>query len=135
MNAPFNILVVDDHVDSAAVLARLLAHMMPDSHVVTANTFHEAVKAATAVHFDLLLCDIGLPDGDGRELLQEIRAMYPLRAISISAYAMKADLQSNRAAGFDDCVTKPCSVDTLMDAIRRLPPQISDSPNDSRPST
>jgi len=101
---PADILIVDDHADSAVVLSKLLSRAREGCHITVSDSFHGAIEAAQKKHFDLLLCDIGLPDGDGCDLLQQVRAMYPLPAIAITAYAMASDIHRYREAGFDDHV-------------------------------
>jgi two-component system CheB/CheR fusion protein len=68
--------------------------------------------------FDLLLCDIQLPDRDGNWLMRELSSRYPIKGIALSGLAMPDDIQDGRAAGFMDYVTKPVSLDELLMRIR-----------------
>jgi CheY-like chemotaxis protein len=82
------ILVVDDHADTLLVLTTLLTR---HGHAVQgALDFRSAVEIAQAGFFDLVICDIGLPDGDGCLLLNEFKKLYPIKAIAITGYECRA---------------------------------------------
>ena len=68
------ILLVEDHEDSAKTLARIL-NTQGDA-VTIAGTLSEARAAAAAQPFDVMICDIGLPDGDGSDLMREFTGKY-----------------------------------------------------------
>lgn len=70
--------------------------------------------------FDLLLSDIGLPDGDGWELLRRLNAAgcRPRRAIAVSGRGTAKDLERSQAAGFDQHLTKPLEL-AVLEAILR----------------
>jgi CheY-like chemotaxis protein len=92
-----------------------------------ASNCKDALKAAENTRFDLLISDIGLPDGDGCDLLKQLRAMYPIRAISITAYVMPKDIERYRAAGFDEHVAKPLAWETFVNAVDHVigaPPKL-----------
>jgi CheY-like chemotaxis protein len=114
----FRILVVDDHQDTVAILERILTK---DGHAVkTAEGYYEAVALAQGERFDLLVTDIGLPERDGCELLAEIRAHYPIRAIALTGYGMADEVKRIREAGFDECLLKPSGLERLRSAVRGL---------------
>jgi CheY-like chemotaxis protein len=114
------ILLVEDHPDTATVLARLLRQ---DGHdVCSAATADGALAACDRRNVDLLICDIGLPDRDGWELLPLVRAGHPLPAIALTGYGTAADLARSRAAGFDLHLTKPIDVATLRAAVATVTP-------------
>jgi DNA-binding response OmpR family regulator len=93
--------------------------------VSTAETFHEALQLATTNDFDLLVSDIGLPDGNGFELLKEIRKRRRIDAIALSGFGMEDDLQRSREAGFADYLIKPINLDRLQSAIRQVASQLN----------
>jgi len=62
---------------------------------------------------DLLICDIGLPDGTGWELLEKLRPHGPVRAIAVSGYGMNADVEKSREIGFAAHLTKPIDFQRL----------------------
>ena len=112
------ILVVEDHVDTAFVLARLLA--ASGHEVKTAGTVAAALKLAAAEPFDLLVSDIGLPDNSGYELMDAVRRRHGMKGIALSGYGMEGDMQRSRAAGFVDHLTKPVDVEQLEAVIERV---------------
>src|SRR4051812_18946089 len=115
---PLNILFVEDHDDTAVVVSKLLRAC---GHRVTLA--RNAADAEAAVDNDaqrqlnLLICDIGLPDKDGCELLQDLMAKRPLRAIALTAFASPADAKRCLAAGFRAHLPKPIDLDRLLAAI------------------
>jgi CheY-like chemotaxis protein len=70
--------------------------------------------------FDLVISDIGLPDGSGLELMQRIRTAGPVPGIALSGYGTEEDLRKSREAGFFTHLTKPVDFPTLEAAIRRV---------------
>ena len=75
-----------------------------------------ALKEAEAP-FDLLLSDIELPDGDGLQLMREIKASEPIAGIAMSGFGAEEDLRQSREAGFFDHLTKPIDLSRLDNAI------------------
>src|SRR4051812_19166502 len=102
---PLHILLVDDHDDSARALARLL--VMSGYNVLTATSVAGARLLCDANRFDLLISDIGLPDGTGYELMRELNASRGLKGIAVSGYAMEDDVAEGVAAGFVAHLVKP----------------------------
>jgi CheY-like chemotaxis protein len=90
MNA-VRLLLAEDHVDTAEVFSRLLERL--GYEVETADSYRSAMDTASRSRFDVLLCDIGLPDGDGCDLLIELRKMYGLDGIAVTAYALPMDME------------------------------------------
>jgi PAS domain S-box-containing protein len=95
--------------------------------------FHGAADGASGVRLarellpSLVLIDMQLPDFNGVEVLRQLRAdprTATLRCVALSANAMPEDMQSARAAGFDDYWTKPIDMATFLDVIDRLLPTI-----------
>ncbi len=81
--AKLRILVVDDHADTLDVLRRLLT--WDGHHVITAQSYRSALDAAKTTQFDVLVSDVGLPDGSGWNLLQSLKTIRPeLPAIALS---------------------------------------------------
>ena len=118
-NGPtLRILLVDDHEDTARVMSRLLRNA--GFEVTTAGSVGEALRTADAAEFDLLLSDLGLPDGSGHDLLRGLKTRRPIRAIALSGFGMDEDVQRSREAGFDRHLTKPASLDVLEATIREL---------------
>lgn len=112
-----NILLVEDHDDTRNVIAGLLRR---HGHKVTPTAcVAEALEAGRAGTYELLISDIGLPDGDGRELLDQLQ-LPGMRAISLSGFGMEEDLAASRAAGFAAHLTKPIDFARLRSLIQEV---------------
>ena len=112
------ILFVEDHDDTRQTLSRLLRHF--DHEVVTARNYRTASAILDKCHFDILLSDIGLPDGDGCDLVKEAKSKQPLVGIAVTAYGTVSDVDRGLACGFDHYFVKPLDVYRLratLDAI------------------
>ena len=116
---PLHILVVDDHVDTSKVMARLLSRN--GYHVRTAGTLRAAVDAVGAGPVDLVISDLGLPDGSGHDLMRSLRRTHEgVKGIALSGYGTDEDVRKSRDAGFDTHLIKPTDFDRLLDTIREL---------------
>jgi len=115
----FRILLVEDHPDTAKMLSRLLRFM---GHEVTAvGDCLGACAAAEQSAFDLVISDIGLPDGSGIDLLPQLRKRLPeLRAIAVSGFGMEEDIQRSQNAGFEAHLVKPVNFDDLLKLIQKF---------------
>ncbi|HEV7515226.1 MAG TPA: ATP-binding protein, partial [Thermoanaerobaculia bacterium] len=113
-----HILLVEDHGDTAEAMAALLQAM--GHQVTTAGTVAAAVAAAERGKFDLVLSDLGLPDGHGHELMRDLSLRHGLLGIALSGYGMEEDIAKSRESGFAIHLTKPVSLDTLRAALRRI---------------
>ena len=118
---PFRILLVEDHKDTLRSLKFLLTRL--GHEVLTAENMTEALRISEAEQFDLLLSDIGLPDGSGLELIRQIRQKREVNAIAVSGYGMDEDIQRSQEAGFFEHLTKPISLDRLQEVIDRIEAQ------------
>lgn len=112
------ILVVDDHDDTLRSMKMLLNRL--GYEVLAAENMTDALRIAQERHFDILLSDIGLPDGNGLELLKKLRAIRNVPALALSGFGMDEDIDRSREAGFSDHLTKPVSIDRLQAAIAQL---------------
>ncbi len=101
-----HILVVEDHGDTRSVLRRLLEHCGYD--VAAAENVHDALSLLENLRFDVLLSDIGLPDGDGLQLVKEAKKRHSFKkAVALTAWDRDEDRERGLRAGFDDYLTKP----------------------------
>ncbi len=119
LSGPLRILLIEDHDATRHTLALILRHR---GHAVTqAASIAEGSAFAEQEKFDLLISDIGLPDGRGDELLTGLRARgFDSPAIALSGYGMEPDVQRSRQAGFGMHLTKPVSIDELERALVRM---------------
>jgi CheY-like chemotaxis protein len=116
------ILLVEDHEDTCKVTARLL-HM--EGYIVrTALTAASALKACDEESFDLVICDIGLPDGNGHDLMRTLKHRCGIKGIGLSGYGMEADQQKGAEAGFVEYLIKPIDLKALTAAITRAIPKV-----------
>ena len=106
-----NILLVEDHTSTASTMARLLRTM--GHQVDVAHGVRAALDLSAAKRFDLLISDIGLPDGTGHDLMRELRARHPIPGIALSGFGMEEDIKRSKAAGFAEHWTKPINVEQL----------------------
>jgi PAS domain S-box-containing protein len=113
------VLVVDDHGPTCRTLAHLLSRR--GFEVVAVGSAAAARLAAEGEPFRFLISDIGLPDGDGVALMEELRRLQPgLRGVALSGYGAEQDISRSRDAGFQDHLTKPVNVEDLDQAIAQL---------------
>jgi CheY-like chemotaxis protein len=113
-----HILLVEDHADTRRVMVRLLHNF--GCTVTTAATVAEATDLAAREQFDLLISDIGLPDGSGADVITKIRATKPIPGIALSGFGQPEDLARSHRAGFQQHLTKPIDVARLRAAIEQL---------------
>lgn len=114
--AGLKILLVEDHVDTLRTMSRLLRRL--EHRVTTADSVGAALAAADRDRFDLLISDLGLPDGTGLDLLRELVKRQPIRGIALTGYGMESDIEQTRAAGYSTHLTKPIDFKRLEAAIR-----------------
>ncbi len=117
-STPRRILIVDDNIDAADSLSMLLATEGHQTQV--AYRPNEALERAAAFHPDVALVDIGLPDMDGYQLAQRLRAtpeLTGLRLFALSGYGQPEDLKRSQAAGFDGHLVKPMDLAALQRAL------------------
>ena len=112
------VLLVEDHADTAEAARELLADA--SCQVVAAGSLAAALEAAGIQTFDLVLSDLGLPDGSGLDLMRDLRDRYGLRGIALTGYGMEDDIRRSREAGFVDHLVKPITYDRLVRAIDRF---------------
>jgi signal transduction histidine kinase/CheY-like chemotaxis protein len=113
------VLVVEDHPATADVLTRVLSRSGHD--VLSAESVASALRTARSTRPDVLVSDLGLPDGTGNEIMHELRKTRPdLPGIALSGYGMESDVKLSKEAGFMEHIVKPVEIDTLIKAIERV---------------
>ena len=113
------VLLVDDHLDTCLGMERLLKRR--GYRVAVAHSVAEALtRAKEDEAFDLLISDLGLPDGTGFDIMQEIRKQGGPPGIALSGFGMESDIGKSREAGFSEHLIKPVSIDRLDAAMRKL---------------
>ena len=115
---PLKILVVEDEEATRRLLAKLLRGL--GNHVTTAGSIAEAMQAGD---YNLIISDIGLPDGTGLDLMRQVVSRRgPIPAIALTGYGMEEDIQRSREAGFIAHMTKPIDFTKLRAMIRQVVP-------------
>ena len=109
------VLLVEDHDETRLSLERLLERRRYS--VISAASISEARAIAEAQSFDVVISDIGLPDGLGYELMQELRDRFDLLGVALTGFGMEADVQRSRDTGFVVHLTKPATMQRLEDAL------------------
>jgi len=115
-----HILLVEDHQDTARVLGRILRNA--GFEVTHAATIAEARARGGSMRFDLLISDLGLPDGSGLELMRSLREAQGIKGIALSGFGTDEDVAASTAAGFAAHLTKPIDWDRLRAEIQRIIP-------------
>jgi|ERR1700720_535570 DNA-binding response OmpR family regulator len=115
------IVVVEDHDDVRSVLAQFLRQQ--GARIIGCSKAYDALEAVVHERPDLVLSDIGLPDGDGFHLLQSVRSLGPEiggNTPVIAMSALGATITNHRAlaAGFCSYLGKPFTPQQLLHAIR-----------------
>jgi len=111
---PLRILLVEDHSDTARVMSALLRKH--GHHVRVAMSVHEATHMADEP-FDLLVSDLGLPDGSGADVMRVISQRQNIPGIALSGLASAEDIRASKASGFTEHLTKPVDFPVLLSAI------------------
>lgn len=115
---PARVLLIEDDEDTARVLTRLLTRA--GSEVTAVSLLAEARERLEGGTFDLVLSDVGLPDGSGWELLRDIPPGWSTPAIALTGFGTEDDIRRCREAGFAAHLTKPVDYGRLQLVIRRV---------------
>lgn len=117
-NRPLNILLVEDNQDTTLAMVTLLS--MSGHTVEAAANVEEAQRCCEKGGFDLLISDLGLPDGDGMDVVRAFTLSHRAPSIAMTGYGMEDDIRRCRDAGFTAHVTKPVGFDRLNELILSL---------------
>jgi CheY-like chemotaxis protein/anti-sigma regulatory factor (Ser/Thr protein kinase) len=112
------LLLIEDHFDTARALSRLLENR--GFEIETASSVATGLQAVEREEFDLLICDLGLPDGTGIDLIKKVRETLQTPAIALTGFGMQEDVERAQRAGFDAHLTKPVNLPKLEATIWRL---------------
>jgi CheY-like chemotaxis protein len=110
-----SVFVVENHEDTRTLL-RLMLEML-GHRVVSARSMREALERLPAADCDVLISDIGLPDGDGWELMRRLQLPRPIYAVAISGYGMSSDRARSRSVGYRHHLVKPYGVERLPEIL------------------
>ena len=107
---PMRILLVEDHEDTNRSLTNLLRRR--GYQVQSALTFQSAIELSGKEKFDVLISDLGLPDGSRIDLIQKLAPKPPL-GIALTGFGMEQDIRRSRGAGFQHHLVKPIDLNKL----------------------
>ena len=118
---PGCILLVDDHADTLSALTRMFERVYRGTVMsATSCAAARATAASSTCGIDLVVGDVGLPDGDGLKLLQELKAAYRCKVVVLTGYGMPGDVERSKGAGVDLHLTKPVTIDRIRAALDAL---------------
>ncbi|HSY43538.1 MAG TPA: ATP-binding protein [Candidatus Acidoferrum sp.] len=112
------ILLVEDHEPTRNTLAHLLTRRQ--YKVLAACCAAEARDISAREKVDLVISDVGLPDGNGNELMKELRERFGLKGIALTGYGMEHDIEHSLASGFVTHLIKPVNVRSLEKALEEF---------------
>jgi signal transduction histidine kinase len=114
-----SLLLVEDHGDTNRSLTRMLRRR--GYEVYPAYDMRSALDLAASKQFDVLVSDIGLPDGSGIDLLKTLRSKGEVFGIALSGYGMEDDIRRSRDVGFSHHLVKPVDLNKLDSIIQAVP--------------
>ena len=120
--AGVRVLVIDDNVDGADMLASLVTSLGGEARV--AYDGHAGLNAATEFGPDVVLLDIGMPDMDGYETCRRLRAAPMSKAayiVAVTGWGQPQDRERALSAGFDAHMTKPADPRALERLLAEAP--------------
>jgi two-component system, sensor histidine kinase len=112
------VLVVDDNVDAAAMLAALIRQLGHEVEIVHDGS--AALRAVEGYRPEVILLDIGMPGMNGFEVaqrLRELRRVPRLRIVAVTGWGKPEDRERSRAAGFDMHLMKPVELSEIQQAL------------------
>jgi CheY-like chemotaxis protein len=112
------ILLVEDHEDTMMTMCLLLSGMNHEVHA--AETCEAALRLCQTTQYDVLISDIGLPDGNGLDLLRRLERQRPSKAVAVSGFGMPRDLARSREAGFVAHLTKPVTMQAVQAVLKQI---------------
>ncbi len=112
-----NILLIEDHEDTAEVMSQL---MRAGGHeVAVAGSVAGALALTASMAFDLVVSDIGLPDGSGIDFIRAFRAQSTAPAVALTGFGTDDDVRRSVEAGFTAHLTKPVNFEQLERLIEQ----------------
>jgi CheY-like chemotaxis protein len=112
------ILVVEDHAETLRVLSRMLDHF---GHVTSvADSTQSALQFLQSKDFDVVLSDIGLPDGTGYDVASQAKQKQRLKAVALTAFDCEEDIRRGKEAGFDFHLSKPVDFQELRTVLDQV---------------
>ena len=115
--ASLRVFLVENHEDTVRYMQLFLEQL--NYKVCVATDMATALRKIPNSHCDVLISDIGLPDGDGWLLMEKLGDHRPNFSIAMSGYGTGNDQQKSRAVGYDRHLVKPFTPDALLALLRQ----------------
>ena len=112
------ILLVEDHGDTRQTLSRLLSHF--GHQIFVADNRQSALEMVQSQKFDVVLSDIGLPDGSGYEVISRAKQKHPVKGVALTGFGTDEDIRRGKEAGFDFHLTKPVDFHELRAVLSQI---------------
>ena len=112
------ILLIEDHNDTRQTLSRLLTHF--GHQISVADNTQSALEMVQSEKFDVVLSDIGLPDGSGYDVISQVKRKQPVKAVAITGFGTDEDVRRGKEAGFDFHLIKPIDVHELRNVLDQV---------------
>jgi CheY-like chemotaxis protein len=122
--ASLRVFVVENHADTREFLTFMLEEL--GHTVVVADSMSQALREVPKSDCDVLISDIGLPDGDGWELLNRLHLDRPLYPIAMSGFGMTSDRARSKAAGYRYHLVKPMGLEQLDSILQEAAAEIDE---------
>jgi DNA-binding response OmpR family regulator len=116
--ASLSVFLVENHEDTVRYMQLYLERL--NYKVRVASDMATALREIPTAGCDVLISDIGLPDGDGWLLMERLEDNRPQFAIAMSGYGTGTDQQRSQAAGYDHHLVKPFTTETLLAVLREV---------------
>jgi CheY-like chemotaxis protein len=123
--AALRVLLVENHADTREFLTLMLQEL--GHTVIVAESMGKALRVAARSGCDVLISDIGLPDGDGWELLNRLNLPRPMYAIAMSGFGTISDRKRSEAAGYRHHLVKPMGLEQLETILRSVAVELRSS--------
>ena len=115
------VMLVEDHPDFRALMEVLLNGQSDMKLIAQAASLAEARDQAARFEFDVVILDLGLPDGSGADLIADLRRTSPgVRVMVLSASLDPEGIEKARSAGADEILDKLTPVGEVLATVRRL---------------
>jgi DNA-binding NarL/FixJ family response regulator len=115
------VMIVEDHADFRDLMEVLLGRQPDIELLAKAGSLVEARAQAARFELDVAVLDLGLPDGNGVDLIADLcRASNEVRVLVLSASLDPAGIEEARSAGADEILDKLTPVDEILATVRRL---------------
>jgi two-component system response regulator DesR len=114
-------MIVEDHADFRGLMEVLLDRQPDIELLAQAGSLAEARDQAARFEFDVVILDLGLPDGSGADLIADLRQTSPeVRVMVLSASLDPEGIEKARSAGADEILDKLTPVGEVLATVRRL---------------